>query len=225
VDPANPDKQKKINECTDPESIFYKTGKTSCCFGECYDERCYECDLSTKKLKPKFDEAYQGCCQNAGIYHMDQCQSCREINDTISIIINECTDAGGSGFLANKKQCCPGNKKPGECFNDSCAKCDFPNYALEAKCPPEPGSVDTECCGDICWDPTDQCKKCEEYTVQINGVSQIQYRLVSKTIDECPKCCGKICCQNASDECCHTYDTTGIVNSECYNPKCEECIP
>lgn len=215
----NPANQKVIKYCTDPNRPNYALGKRSCCFGECYDDRCYRCNTTSKKVEPIFDSGYQGCCEGVGIYNMSNCEECVILDpNTIpvnrAILKSSCTDPAGSGYKSGNTVCCKGQSKPGVCYNEECHKCLDNN--IETKCPNDsnPDPAATACCGGICWDPADQCKKCETYTVITGGVLQTKQRLVNKTPPECQKCCGKICCDTADHQCC---------GNECYNPRCEEC--
>lgn len=219
--------RKVVNKCTDPEQSFYHSGKTSCCFGECYDNRCFRCEgtsKTTKQIVPNYDTSNEICC--GGVKRSidrnlrDSCKRCKDIS--LSVIVNNKT----INYIKQEiiENTCEGTANPdccyGTCWNSMdniCNECDDTTKEIKQQCPPTPDSLLTACCGGECWlgPAQDSCHEC--ISINNNNV------LVSKS--------GCNCCSNSSGTVRTCCPPTGApsktaccdISGKCYNPECERC--
>jgi hypothetical protein len=205
------------------QSYMYEQ-KTSCCFGNCYDNRCYKCTGSNKdnsKVEPDYDPSVTLCCgggrRDIGPSVKDRCKKCKTETKTITnsngntisyteetIIENFCEIESPS-----TPACCYG-----ACWDpsDVCFVCDDNEKRKIPKCKdPNPN-----CCGGTCWNSSNQCKICQETTDPGTG------KIVKNLIDDptCGECCNH---SDGSAECCRPPLKCCSTTESCYDPKCEDC--
>jgi hypothetical protein len=204
---TNPLAKTVVDYCKDPDESYLSEGKTSCCFGECYDNRCYSCTQvngtgaaykGNSKVSPKFDPDIQGCCDGT-IYSILECKKCENKK-----VVTTCTDS-------TKPDCCNGSGncyKPGTC--ETCVSLPSPidkrTHKIDGPC--KNNKENPDCCGGTCWNSSKNgCKTCKDDITLIDT-------------PDCGECCGpnnngvSICCQK--QKCCS-------ITNECYDPSCSEC--
>jgi hypothetical protein len=194
-----PSSKKVVNYCTDPDNVYLAEKKTSCCFGECYDSRCYKCTgtRDQHKVEPLFDPDTEGCCDGT-IYSKLECKKCVDKK-----VVTSCEDP-------EKPSCCNGS---GDCYKDgSCESCgplsppqNKKTAKVTRKC--EFDRENPDCCGGTCWNSAKNgCKTCKDDTL----------------IDtpDCGVCCGPD--SSGYSKCCQKQKCCSITN-ECYDPSCSEC--
>jgi hypothetical protein len=226
----DPNTRVVVNKCTDPEQSYYHEGKTSCCFGECYDNRCDRCEGTSKinrSIVPNYNTSQEVCC--AGVKRSkdrnikDSCKGCKDIptstiinNKTINyvkkeIVENTCLDDSDPG----NPDCCYGN-----CWDSAqtiCSKCDDSTKTVKTQCPPTPDSPLIACCGGTCWLGTDRdpCHTCSKVNGNDVLVSTPNCSCCSNTNGSIKVCCPPVG-EPSQTACC-------ISSGECYNPECERC--
>lgn len=197
-----------------------------CCYGECYNLVCEQCNHVTKRKEDKCAVDNKMCCKNsngtnAECYDPKQCKIC------------DCDSTGKNCSVKDKScealECCNGS---GDCYDPKCDTC-ASDGKVTKKCKPN-----EQCCVDNngnfvdCYNPS-QCKRC------VNGV--ITDTRNQAQIDQCyecdpstgipylggncvpsSRCCGGICmtdCQKC---------VNGNVEDDCPTDSlcCDnECIP
>jgi hypothetical protein len=205
--------KEKINKCTDPDQRYVHEGKTSCCYGECYDNICQTCDSDLKKAV-SIDNDEIICC-NKTKKKKTKCNECkREKSNSRSGTSftqeiykeNQC-----EGSADGKTSCC----YDGKCYdpNDKCGECDENDKIYKLKSPPASKPDLKECCGGDFWagPEKDPCYECNNNKLS----KKTNCECCSKTNGE-----EKTCCPPVDDPgktaCCST-------SGECYNPTCDRC--
>lgn len=209
--------KKIVNKCTDPGQRFLYEGKTSCCYGQCYDNRCYTCEGGTGNIIPNYDTNTTLCCD--GIKKVktkcNKCDDPKQISDNLTGIqykISPYVDNICAKHPAGP-DCCYGTCWDSQ--NILCSECDENTKKHKPKCPPEPDSDLIECCGGECWvgPEKDPCTICDP---------------VEKKLKPKPNC---ECCSTSDGKkktCCPPQGNPGktaccSTSGECYNPNCERC--
>jgi hypothetical protein len=219
-----PDQTRKLTKiCTDPDQPFYLAGKTTCCFGECYNQACYACKNKAGNGPPskgdsavvfKEDADIWECCIHptdsklTRLINKNDCERC------INGIVKQCAD-----YDPANPTCCNGS---GSCYNTKCDKCIPDNtnskktHKVDKKCKnPKEGF---DCCADKCWDSSrDKCRECKDAGTPNESL---------QTKPNCSVCCednatpisNKQCC-GPNTKCCENGEEKG----SCYDPKCGEC--